>query len=90
MNKTLKIQFLGLNISIKFDEMLNDTFVVFLFCLVFCLHGPFEAFSYEISFDLRTRIHGVVCLWLCYNNRNEISEKVIKYQEMWQNFPDNL
>ena len=31
MNKALKIQFLGLNISIKFDEMLNDTFVVFLF-----------------------------------------------------------
>lgn len=35
MNKTLKIQFLGLNISIKFDEMLNDTFVVFLFCFGF-------------------------------------------------------
>lgn len=60
MNKALKIQFLGLNISIKFDEMLNDTLWYFCFVLVFCLHGPFEAFSYEISFDLRTRIHGVV------------------------------
>ena len=36
---------LGLNMSIKLNEMLIDAFVVF--CR---LHGPFEAISYEVTF----------------------------------------